>query len=533
MKTQQKLLALLMLVITVFTACNKAPEPPFSLNGTVEGIKDGKAQLMIFGSEGLKRDTADIKDGKFIFTGNYPDPMQAQIAIIEGDKYLYAGLYLENTKMTFKGDINNPQKYEIKGGKVQEDANILQAKKEKVAEAFDKEYGFKAMREKLFATGKNPDSDLLDKYLDLSNKLQAKHVELETKFVDENPASPYSLILVSGMARGKGPKAIEELLSKLDPKFKDSKSFKDLRAKVEQLKTTDIGIENIIEAENVNYKLGNRFDKKIHKGIAYLGVFKNDNICALKQDGSVQILASNGKSVRSFKAELSGKPSALAVGDDDKVYILAGLTEVVKTKYRGREVERRNPVGVECVVYSAKGKKLNSFKLKDIITATGARIVDENLIIADVRQAKIAIFNKANGAYKSTIKGMRPCCGILDFSVNDKNEVLVANLGAFRVQSYDFTGKQIVAFGQRGKAIDEFQGCCNPVSVAYLSNGAIVTVEKDPTRVKIYSKDGAKQIAGIEELVKGCSYIPMIVDSKDNLFLASPEKGMVKCISMN
>lgn len=46
------------------------------------------------------------------------------------------------------------------------------------------------------------------------------------------------------------------------------------------------------------------------------------------------------------------------------------------------------------------------------------------------------------------------------------------------------------------------------------------------------SQDGAKQIQGIQELVKGCSYIPMIVDSHDNLYLASPKKGLVKCIAM-
>ena len=109
----------------------------------------------------------------------------------------------------------------------------------------------------------------------------------------------------------------------------------------------------------------------------------------------------------------------------------------------------------------------------------------------------------------------------------------MANIGAFRVQSYDFSGNNIIAFGQRGNTIDDFHGCCNPVSVAFLSNGAIVTVEKSPTRVKIYSKEGARQIAGIEELVEGCTYIPMIVDSNDNLYLASAKKGMVKCVSIN
>ena len=89
-----------------------------------------------------------------------------------------------------------------------------------------------------------------------------------------------------------------------------------------------------------------------------------------------------------------------------------------------------------------------------------------------------------------------------------------------------------VSFGQRGNTIDDFHGCCNPVSVAFLSNGGIVTVEKDPTRIKIYSKEGAKKVEGIDELVKGCAYIPMTVDRNDNVYLASKTDGIVKCKSI-
>ncbi len=28
-------------------------------------------------------------------------------------------------------------------------------------------------------------------------------------------------------------------------------------------------------------------------------------------------------------------------------------------------------------------------------------------------------------------------------------------------------------------------------------------------------------------------YIPMIIDANDNFYMASPEKGMIKCVSIN
>ncbi len=532
MKTLQKLLALLVLVITVFTACNKTLESPFTLTGTIEGAKDGIIEIMIV-EDSLIQDTVIMKDGKFVYTGDFPEAVEVYVIYTDGNKQFYTTVYFENPGMSLKGNINDKKATVVKGGEVQSDFNVLQTKKDEIENKFIKVYKMDEIQKKMSTTTGETKQDIRDEYIDLSNKLFAEYDALDNKFIKNNPDRFLSVLLTRRKAAGKAPKVIEKLLSALDPKFNDTKIVKNLHAKIEKLKTTDIGIEHIIKAENVSYTLDKKFDGKKHKGVVYLSVFKNDNICALKNDGSVQILTSKGKTINNFKADLEEEPSAIAVGEDDKIYVLAGLTKLVKTKFRGREVERRNPIGVECAVYSSKGELITKYKFKDIITASGARVDGDDLIVADARQAKIVILNKTNGEAKSTIKGMRPCCGILDFSINDKNEVLVANLGAFRVQSYDFTGKQIVAFGQRGKAIDEFQGCCNPVSVAYLSNGAIVTVEKDPTRVKIYSKDGAKQIAGIEELVKGCFYIPMIVDSKDNLFLASPEKGMIKCISMN
>ncbi len=533
MKTLQKRLALLVMVITVFAACNKTPNSPFTLTGTIEGAKDGIVEIMMIKDNLIHEDTAIMKDGKFVYTGDFPEAVNANLFYTDGNKEFLTAVYFENPSMTLKGNINDIKATVVKGGEVQSDYDMLRTKTDKLRKEFNEKYKIDEIRKKIDAASGDTKQDLKIKYYDLSNKLNAEYTAAFNEFIKNNPDKFYSVLLTKQQALGKEAKVIEDLLNRLDPKFNDTKIVKDLRAKIDKLNTTDISIENMIKAENVSYTLDKKFNGKNYKDVVYLGVFKNDNICALKKDGTVQILTPKGEFIKSFKTDLEGDPSVLAVGEDDKIYVLAGITEVSKRKFRGKEIEYNKLIGAICAVYSSKGELITTYKFRDAIFATGARVKGDDLIVADARQAKIVILNKANGELRSTIKGLRPCCGILDFSINDKNEVLVANLGAFRVQSYDFSGKQIVAFGQRGKAMDQFHGCCNPVSVAYLSNGAIVTVEKSPTRVKIYSKDGAKQIFGIEELVKGCSYIPMIVDSKDNLFLASPEKGMVKCISMN
>ncbi|MEA2068253.1 MAG: hypothetical protein U9P12_03535, partial [Verrucomicrobiota bacterium] len=122
--------------------------------------------------------------------------------------------------------------------------------------------------------------------------------------------------------------------------------------------------------------------------------------------------------------------------------------------------------------------------------------------------------------------------GIFDFCEAPGHTIAVSNLGAFKLQRYDLEGKLLQEFGQRGRGTDDFQGCCNPVSAGYLPDGRIVTVEKDPTRIKVCDADGknAQVIEGIDNLVAGCSFIPAAVDSQGNIYLGANLKGyIVKC----
>jgi hypothetical protein len=292
-----------------------------------------------------------------------------------------------------------------------------------------------------------------------------------------------------------------------------------------------VKLEDIISATNIDYKPVKEFKGEDYANINYLSVFRDNSLCASHEDGTIKIISADGKLLNSFKAKVARKINCVAVDGDDLIYTFNVTYKDTEKKVRGRSIKRSFPVGVEYSVYNRKGEELRSIRLDNLKNAAGVKIIGEKLIVADNRANSIFIFNKEDGKLISQIDDMRSCCGMLDFTINKQNQLLVANLGAFRVQAYDLEGKKLYDFGCRGKGIDEFHGCCNPVSVASFSNGAIATVEKDPTRIKVYSKEGAKQIKGIEELVKGCIYIPVVVDSDDNLYLASREKGLVKCTS--
>ena len=108
-------------------------------------------------------------------------------------------------------------------------------------------------------------------------------------------------------------------------------------------------------------------------------------------------------------------------------------------------------------------------------------------------------------------------------SVDPKTgEVLIGNMGAFSLERYSGQSGLIkFAFGKRGAAVEDFQGCCNPVSASVLPDGNLVVVEKDPSRVKIYNPHGKFLFAfsDLQALTKGCNRVSVAVDSKGRVYL--------------
>ena len=543
MKTQLRIIILCMLVITLFTSCNKNPESPFKLTGSIEGLSDGQLILTEPGSpdidQGIK---INIVDGKFTYTGDYPEATEKIIYITKDGNFLPGTgrptIFLENDKMSFKAHIDSFSDAEIIGGKAQKDHCRFKKLEQSYIDEFNRKHKFEELTEKIYA--ENASLKEREEWSSLIVKRSFGLEDLSLKFIRENPLSFYSVILAEKLtfgktpnSPGKGPEAIEKLLAMLNPKFDNSKIVSDFRDKIERLKTTEIGIENIIDANAVILSGDQKFKGKQHKGIIYLSVLKNDNICALTKEGRILIINPSGKTISSFKNESKGSPKSIAVDTDNNIYVLSSLDTIKTFKNRGKTFTRNVYLGVsECNIYNVKGNKKRSFKIPGVDWVSGAKVVDDKLLIGDVLKGQIVIYNVTTGKPEPhSIEGLRCCCGILDFNVKGNTEVLVANIGAFRVQSYDLGGNKKFAFGQKGRSINDFHACCNPANVAYLSNGSIVTVEKDPVRVKVYGKEGAIQVTGLKELkVNNCTYIPLVVDSKDNLYLASTDLGLFKCI---
>jgi hypothetical protein len=266
-----------------------------------------------------------------------------------------------------------------------------------------------------------------------------------------------------------------------------------------------------------------------------ISIDSKDTLHVLLRDGTVKLFDADGKAAGSFKADMKPAPTTMAVADG-KIYLFATKRSIKMVEYRGRKIKRSVSEGISSMIYDSAGTKLGDLKLPEAMSARDAHFIGKELVIGDLAKKQILFYQIEGGEGKVTrklTKGFRLCCGIFDFCPGPaENSIIVANLGAFKVQT--FTGDQKTGeFGKRGTKLEQFHGCCNPVNIETLANGSIVTVEKSPTRVKIFDKEGktSTKITGITELVKGCSTIPVAVDSKGAVYLASAKKKcVVKCV---
>jgi len=88
----------------------------------------------------------------------------------------------------------------------------------------------------------------------------------------------------------------------------------------------------------------------------------------------------------------------------------------------------------------------------------------------------------------------------LDVELHQDGLLRVNNPGRHQVEAYTPEGDLELVWGKATMSIEGFCGCCNPIALALLPDGRIVTCEKGLPRVKVYSVKGEFEsvVAGVE-----------------------------------
>ena len=116
----------------------------------------------------------------------------------------------------------------------------------------------------------------------------------------------------------------------------------------------------------------------------------------------------------------------------------------------------------------------------------------------------------------------------------------VTNPGRHCVEAYTFEGELERSWGKPGASIENFCGCCNPIHLALLSDGRVVTFEKGIPRVKVYSAEGTFQcvVSGTESFAQNANVcgpsdctlggLAGVVDSKQRICILDLVGGDVR-----
>lgn len=191
-------------------------------------------------------------------------------------------------------------------------------------------------------------------------------------------------------------------------------------------------------------------------------------------------------------------------------------------------------------VYDRSGQQLQVWSaVNPESVLTSIAVADGHVFVADAGNRVVYSYDLA-GALIGRIGQKDPSLGIdglvvpsphLDLAVAGDGALVVANPGRHRLEMYTFDGHLKQAWGRFGLDIEGFSGCCNPVSIAILPNGGLVTCEKGLIRVKLFSADGRflGVAAGPSELDKpDCKTCQTVDQCQDSAFdVAVDREGLV------
>jgi hypothetical protein len=203
----------------------------------------------------------------------------------------------------------------------------------------------------------------------------------------------------------------------------------------------------------------------VPRGIA---TFQDGTLCVC---GDRSLLVLDRKAAVKARYSFPEEPACVAVGPGGRIYVgMPGHVEVL-------EKGAASPVPWPDLGPQA------------IITSIAA--VGDAVFVADAGNRMVVRFD-ARGKLTSTISdGFVVPSPSFDLAAAPDGTLWVANPGAHCVRHYSAAGRLLGTWGASSPEIQGFAGCCNPVHLAVLPCGAVVTSEKGFPRVKVYEQDGA------------------------------------------
>lgn len=215
-------------VLFVFSACQPAKKNSASIEAAISGLTDSVVYITRITIDSAKTDTVPVKDGKFTWTGQLPEPQK----IFIGTKERYMELFMENAPVKITGTIDSLYYSKVTGSASQDENEAFNAS---VKHITDLQYSLYpqlhvAKDEKLKA--------VLEERID---SLRLVKREKMKAYIQAHPASPISVSMIDDMAMMGEWAPLDSLYRMLDVKAQQTTVGSRLGKRLETLKRSAIG----------------------------------------------------------------------------------------------------------------------------------------------------------------------------------------------------------------------------------------------------------------------------------------------------
>jgi len=222
-------------------------------------------------------------------------------------------------------------------------------------------------------------------------------------------------------------------------------------------------------------------------------------------DSEVKAFTKEGELLGRWKTARPGH--SVAVGDDGRVWI-----------GEWQQVE----------IFDPDGEPVDTWKGADrlgLVTAIGFGA--EDVFLGDASVRWIHRYDRG-GKFLNDIGdrhrkgGFHIPNGVVDFAVDGKGIVHVANPGMHRVERYTAAGELLGHFGRfDGQDPAGFPGCCNPTNVTLDAAGRVIVSEKAGPRAKVYDPDGRLlTVVSDDAFDPAAKNMDIAVDSEGRIYVA-------------
>ncbi len=192
-------------------------------------------------------------------------------------------------------------------------------------------------------------------------------------------------------------------------------------------------------------------------------------------ENAVLALDAEGKEQARFAVE--GTPECMAVSPDGKL-LLAWRNHVEVWDARGTRLSVWPDLGERACLTSIAADDKHVF-----VADAGNRVV----LRYDPDGKLLGRIGEADPA--RNIPGLNVPSPYLDVAFDAMGSLWVVNPGKHGLENYRPDGDLLSSWYRPGMDLAGFCGCCNPIHIAFLSDGSVVTAEKGLSRIKLYGPD--------------------------------------------